>query len=139
MNISSSTYSSPVNSDFPLDSIHPRKDFKALQSALKAGNFADAQTALTALKNDFAAQPQMAMSSSVDNAKITDDVTALENALASNDREAAHAAIKTLRQDLILMRPGKQGDTGGPLPPLPAPADTDPAVTDSGSMLDTQA
>ena len=142
MNIPSTSYSSSVAPDSLIDPVHPLKDFKTLQGALKAGDMDGAQQALNALTSDFAGQPQMNLntSSSVDGTKITDDVNALQSAISSKDTTAAHEAFKTLRHDLRTMRQSMVQDKNSGIGTMPPIADGgDPAVQDSGSILDTQA
>jgi hypothetical protein len=147
MSISSVNYSSPVDPGILPPSGHPMHELKALQSALKSGNIADAQQALTNFQNDLLSRSPMESAATPPGVSnpLADDLTALQNALSDNDITSAHQAFYMLRHDIHSMRRAHAQDGGGvegTMPPTMPPAVTgagDSTTEGAGGVLDTQA
>jgi hypothetical protein len=78
------------------------QDFKALESALQAGDLTSAQTAFAALQKDQPAYSQVAQANraSGKNTQGAKDFEALQSALGSGDLSAAQQAFATLKEDM---------------------------------------
>ncbi len=82
------------------------KELKALQSALKSGNLADAQAAFATFQSDIEARSASAAGSGPvsQNSQIVDDIASLKNALDSSDVTTAQQAFIILKQDLRMLK-----------------------------------
>jgi hypothetical protein len=72
------------------------RSYQAMDTALKSGNLADAQTAFAALQNNFKVGGQLPAADS----KVGKDLLTLQKALQSGDTTSAQTALDAVKQDV---------------------------------------